>query len=397
MQGGVKKRGNAWYYIIELGRINNRRRRLMRKAGNTKEEALKTLNEILEQCNFNTKSIDNDILFSDFIDIWYHAEIVNSVDTNTKVYYKRLIESFIRPRFGFYQLKTLDSNSLQRFINKKFVNGLAKNIILDMYNILFSSLELAVRKYKYIKSNPMKKVIIPGNCIDKGDQVKLLNAYDFKKIIKYFPEGSDLYIPIQIAYNTGMRTNEVCGLTWDCVDLENKYIKVEKILFKKDKFWILQPPIKKNIYRIITIDNNLVTILKKLKKEHKLRIDKNEIKKEYVNFVCTRNDGGIITPVSTREFSKRVTYELLIDMSFQSFRHSYAVKLINSKMDLTSIQYRLGYSSFEQFLNTYNSKLKKRSKDILIRKMKSLKEIITSIEIDNSTDHIIGGKSCKEE
>lgn len=397
MQGGLNKRGNAWYYVIELGRIDGRRRRLYRKAGNTRAEALKTLNEVLEQCDYNTKSIDNDMIFSDFIDIWYEENIFNSIDTDTKNYYKRLIESYIRPRFGFYQLKTLDSNSLQKFINKKYVNHHFKNTIIDMYNILYDSLELAVKKYKFIKMNPMKKVTIPGNRIDKGDQVKILTVYAFKKIIKHFPKETDFYIPIQIAYNTGMRTNEVCGLTWDCIDLENKFIRVEKILSNKDNIWITQPPINKNFYRIIPIDDNLVSVLKEHKKNQLVNKNKSEIKSEYMNFVCTKNDGRIVTPIETKRFSRKVTYELLVDMSFQSFRHSHAVKLINSKMDLTSIQYRLGYCSLDQFLNTYYNKLGKRSKEILNKKIKSIKEVINSINLEDSTDSIIGGYSCKEE
>ncbi|WP_368487993.1 tyrosine-type recombinase/integrase [Clostridium sp. BJN0013] len=48
-------------------------------------------------------------------------------------------------------------------------------------------------------------------------------------------KGSNFYIPLQVALNTGMRAGEVCGLTWDCVNLEDKFIKAEKILIGKGK------------------------------------------------------------------------------------------------------------------------------------------------------------------
>lgn len=67
------------------------------------------------------------------------------------------------------------------------------------------------------------------------DNLKIITLDEFMRIIKRFPEESNFYIPLQIGFNTGMRAAEVCGLTWDCVDLKNKTIKVEKILIKQKR------------------------------------------------------------------------------------------------------------------------------------------------------------------
>ncbi|WMJ81415.1 tyrosine-type recombinase/integrase [Clostridium sp. MB40-C1] len=67
---------------------------------------------------------------------------------------------------------------------------------------------------------------------DKED-LKIITLDDFNKITTRFPQGSSFYIPLQIAFHTGMRASEVCGLTWDCIDFKKKTIKVEKIIIKK--------------------------------------------------------------------------------------------------------------------------------------------------------------------
>ena len=57
---------------------------------------------------------------------------------------------------------------------------------------------------------------------------------------------------------------ELCGLTWDCVDLLNNTIKVEKILINKGKgVFEFGTPKTKSSYRTISIGGTLVNILKR--------------------------------------------------------------------------------------------------------------------------------------
>jgi integrase len=68
--------------------------------------------------------------------------------------------------------------------------------------------------YKYIKKNPMLYVKVPKiqeNKKSKQD-LKVLSLENFNKIIKRFLQGSSFYIPLQIAFNTGMRGGEVTAL-----------------------------------------------------------------------------------------------------------------------------------------------------------------------------------------
>lgn len=66
-------------------------------------------------------------------------------------------------------------------------------------------------------------------------------------------------MPLQIAFHTGMRAAEVCGLTWDCVDFDNRTIKVERILVYKCKgIFDLGTPKTPSSYRSITIGETLI-------------------------------------------------------------------------------------------------------------------------------------------
>lgn len=134
--------------------------------------------------------------------------------------------------------------------------------------VLSKGLRMAVYPYQFIKENPMQYVQLPKikeKQKDKKD-LKIITIEEFNKIIERFPEGSSFYIPCQIAFHTGMRAGEVCALTWDCVDLKNKTIRVEKTLIGKGKgIWELASPKTESSYRTIAIGDTLVNILKNIR------------------------------------------------------------------------------------------------------------------------------------
>ncbi|WP_330400366.1 site-specific integrase [Tepidibacter mesophilus] len=43
------------------------------------------------------------------------------------------------------------------------------------------------------------------------------------------PFKRNFYVPLQIAFNTGMRASEVYGFTWDYIDIEKGKIKNEEL------------------------------------------------------------------------------------------------------------------------------------------------------------------------
>lgn len=87
-----------------------------------------------------------------------------------------------------------------------------------------------------------------------------------------------MYIPLQIVFHTGLRSSEVCGLTWDNIDLYNKTLTIDKILLtKKSDVSEFQSPKTKSSLRTIYIVGTLCNILKRNKvwqKENKLKYER---------------------------------------------------------------------------------------------------------------------------
>jgi len=108
-----------------------------------------------------------------------------------------------------------------------------------------------------------------------------------------------------------MRASEVCGLTWDCIDLDNKTLKVEKILIGKGRgVFEFGTPKTKSSNRTITIGSTLVNILKHYaicQKENKLKYGEYYTKND---FVCTKENGELVTTDSLKYLSHIVTISL---------------------------------------------------------------------------------------
>ena len=371
MQGGVRKRGKTWSYFFDMGKVDGKRKKKEKGGFRTKKEAEAALrNALIEFEKCGSLIDESNISVSDYFDHWYKEYVLVNLKHNTQQYYLRIITKHIKPTLGSYKLKSLTPAVIQEFLNKKQLAGFSKSSVSNFYGVLSGALKAAVYPYQFIKQSPAQYVKMPKfNNIESNNKLKIITLEQFQAIINRFPQGSNLYIPLQIAFNTGMRAGEVCGLTWDCVNLEDSSIKVEKILIGKGKGrWEFGTPKTESSHRIINIGDTLVKILKQHKtwqKENKLKYGKYY---KDSDFVCTKENGQNITPNSIKYLSRVVNYELDIDFHFHSLRHTHATMLLESGAEPKDIQARLGHNKISTTMDTYahvTKKMKNNTVNIL--------------------------------
>ena len=368
---GVYKRGNQWYYYFNAGKVNGTYKKVCRKGGSTKAEAEKALRAAIKEFeDTGTSKADNNISVSDYFDYWYKNYVLINCKYNTQEAYKVVIENHIKPALGIHKLRSITPATLQEFLNKKYLNGFSRASISNFYGVLSGALKAAVHPYQYIKENPMQYVRLPkeGKIKEEEEDLKIITVEEFNRIIERFPFGSSFYVPLQIAFHTGLRAAEVCGLTWDCIDLDNRTLKVEKILIGKGKgVFEFGTPKTKSSRRTITIGSTLAAILKRQKtyqSENKLKYGQYYKKSD---FVCTKENGENITTDTLKYLSRVVNYELGIDFNFHSLRHTHATMLLEAGANIKDIQKRLGHSRLATTMDTYShvtEKMKQNTVDI---------------------------------
>ena len=75
-------------------------------------------------------------------------------------------------------------------------------------------------------------------------------------------------LPIQIAYYAGLRIGEVCGLTWQDINLEEQYLTVKRsVRYDGAKHKTVIGPTKRKKVRTVDFGDTLTAILKRARKE----------------------------------------------------------------------------------------------------------------------------------
>ncbi|MGF2144090.1 tyrosine-type recombinase/integrase [Vagococcus fluvialis] len=371
IRGSIRKRGETWYYRLELAKINGKRQQIERVGGRSKDEAISAMNKAIHEYETTgTLPINSSISTADYLEHWFKNYVLVELKLNTQKNYRGMLDKHIIPSIGKYYLKDIKPGTLQELLNQKKEDGYAKQTLNIMKGIFNKAFSMAVYPYEFLKSDPSQFVKTPKydqkEWKDKGD-LKIISFDDFKKLQNVVPTHSPYYLAMMISFQTGLRRAEVCGLQWKDIVIEEETLRVERIMVQDGKNWLMGTPKTQSSYRTIQIGPSLVSLLRKAKlrqKENKMFYGK------YYNdtdFICTKENGNPITLNSIKWYTEKYRKESGVDYNFHSFRHTHATMLLENGAKPKDIQARLGHSRLSTTMDTYahvTKKMKKETVDI---------------------------------
>lgn len=355
----TKRNGTVYEVRVESMRDSSGKRRQISKTFKKLKDAKAWASE---QENLINKGVEVDIesknlKIKDFVPVYLTA-LKNDVKDST---YFRYVSSarYITQELGNIKLKSLKASHLKDFINKLYENGMSESSLKKVIVQLSLMIKAATEDELIFKEVKLpKKPKYSKKEIEVWDKEQ---AVDFIKGVK----GELIYVPCVIAFETGLRAGEVCGLRWGDIDLENEIINVRKS-YDINRFtgeYEFRELKTEGSERTIFMLPNTIRLLKS--EYAKNELNKRIFGEEYNpnNSVCCMDSGNTIRPAY---LSKR--FRIAADrygynkVTFHGLRHTHASILIASDVNLKVIQHRMGHSRLSTTLDIYSHLLKKVSK-----------------------------------
>ncbi|GHV02842.1 site-specific integrase [Clostridia bacterium] len=286
---------------------------------------------------------------SDFLDWWIETVIKGNVRRNTYTAYRGYIDNHIKRLLGNNRLKELTPAAIQQFVHTLCTEerGLAAKTVRVVASMLSGALECAAG-YGYIPKNPCVKMRLP-KAAEKEVEVF---TQDEQSRIEYAVERSEdaRTLGIVICLYTGLRLGELCGLRWENIDFENKFITVRKSLNRAENkgggrnktVMLEQEPKTANAKRIIPLPDFLREMLKKAKSESNGPP------------VISMKNGRYVNPRTLQIlYAKLLKTAGVPHCKFHTTRHTFATRAIEIGMDIKSVSEILGHANATITINRY--------------------------------------------
>ena len=285
-----EKERQKWYYRFYVEDASGNPVQKEFAGTESKSETEKLLRQAMEDYEakkFIAKA-DN-ITLSGLLDVWVEEELKPGTLSNGTVgTYLQAINRIKQHPIGSRKLKTVASGHLQQFMDLLSFGGTEGSFVSKGYSadyvrafsaVLNQSFRFVVFPKQYITFNPMQYVVMrrksksPKLFAEEEDadngSVKPLSHEMYLKLIQQLGKRSgDAILPVRIAYFTGLRLGEVCGLNWQDINLEEQCLTVRKsIRFNGATHKHEIGPTKRKKVQVVDFGDALTDILRKAKKE----------------------------------------------------------------------------------------------------------------------------------
>ena len=341
---------DTYYVNLDYGKDQSGTRIKKTVTCKTKTEARKILRDHESKKDKQEAIFPKKITVAQWLDFWMDNYVNTNCEATTIYAYKNIINNHIDPYFENKEIQTLAPIDIQKYYTYELTEvGLSPNTVKKHHVLLKTALKAAYTS-GIVSKNPLDFVEAPKE-VEKN--IHYYKLEDLQRLLEV-SEGTRFELPVKLGGLLGMRREEMCGLKWENVNLDDCTLCISVVRTAAGADQIIKNPKTKTSHRTLKFDEGIKESF--LREKEKQKQNKKLFPDKY-----TFNDFVLVNPLGvpyrpnylSEMFTRFLEKENLPPLTLHGLRHTFASVANSAGMSLFDISKALGHSSPSVTGNVY--------------------------------------------